>query len=64
VRILVVGAGVIGCIYAAKPSETGHEVVLLARGRRLPDLEIHGLVLEEAESGQRVPADQTGRCTG
>jgi 2-dehydropantoate 2-reductase len=54
VRILVVGAGVIGSIYAAKLSEAGHEVVLLARGRRFSDLEVHGLVLEETESGQRT----------
>jgi 2-dehydropantoate 2-reductase len=54
VRILVVGAGVIGSIYAGKLLEAGHEVVLLARGRRLSDLQAHGLVLEDAESGQRT----------
>jgi 2-dehydropantoate 2-reductase len=54
VRILVVGAGVIGSVYAAKLSEAGHQVVLLARDRRLSDLQVHGLVLEEAESGQHT----------
>jgi 2-dehydropantoate 2-reductase len=34
--------------------EAGHEVVILARGRRLSDLQAHGLVLEDAESGQRT----------
>jgi 2-dehydropantoate 2-reductase len=53
-RILVVGAGVIGSVYAGKLLEAGHEVVLLARGRRLSDLQAHGLVLEDAESGQRT----------
>jgi 2-dehydropantoate 2-reductase len=53
-RILVVGAGVIGSVYASKLLDAGHEVVLLARGRRLSDLQAHGLVLEDAESGQRT----------
>jgi 2-dehydropantoate 2-reductase len=53
-RILVVGAGVIGSTYATKLLLAGHEVVLLARGRRLSDLRTHGLVVEDAESGQRT----------
>jgi len=54
VRILVFGAGVIGSVYAAKLLQAGHEVVMLARGRRLSDLQTHGLVLEEADSGNRT----------
>ena len=53
-RILVFGAGVIGSVYAGKLRQAGHEVVLVARGRRLTDLRANGLVLEEAESGQRT----------
>jgi 2-dehydropantoate 2-reductase len=53
-RTLVVGAGVIGSVYAGKLLEAGHEVVLLARGRRLLDLQVHGLVLEDAGSGRRT----------
>ena len=53
-RTLVVGAGVIGSVYAGKLLEAGHEVVLLARGRRLSDLQAYGLVLEDAESGRRT----------
>ena len=53
-RILVVGAGVIGSAYAGNLLEAGHEVVLLARGRRLSELQAHGLILEDAESGQRT----------
>jgi len=54
VRILVFGAGVIGSVYAGKLMEAGHEVVLLARGQRLADLQTHGLLLEDAESGKRT----------
>ena len=52
-RILVLGAGVIGSVYAGRLLRAGHEVVLLARGPRLVDLRTRGLVLEEAESGDR-----------
>ena len=51
---LVLGAGVIGSVYAAKLLQAGHEVVLLARGRRLADLRAYGLILEEATSRQRT----------
>lgn len=44
-RILVVGAGVIGSVYAARLSEAGHDVSLLARGARREALEAHGVVL-------------------
>jgi 2-dehydropantoate 2-reductase len=54
VRILVFGAGVIGSVYAVKLLQAGHEVVMLARGRRRSDLQAHGLVLEEATSGKRT----------
>lgn len=50
----MLGAGVIGSVYASKLLEAGHELVLLARGRRLADLQASGLILEEAESGQRT----------
>ncbi len=53
-RILVLGTGVIGSVYAGKLLEAGHEVVLLARGSRLADLQSHGLLLEDAESGKRT----------
>ncbi len=60
VRILVLGAGVIGSVYASELLRAGHEVVVFARGRRLADLRAHGLVLADAESGtesvQRVTA--------
>lgn len=54
VRILVFGAGVIGSVYAGRLLQAGNEVVLVARSRRLSDLQTSGLVLEEAQSGQRT----------
>jgi 2-dehydropantoate 2-reductase len=53
-RILVLGTGVIGSVYASKLLQAGHDVVLLARGQRLADLETHGLILTDAESGKRT----------
>lgn len=53
-RILVLGAGVVGSVYAGRLLGAGHEVVLMARGRRLEDLRAHGLTLQDAESGERT----------
>ncbi|MGV1036409.1 MAG: ketopantoate reductase family protein [Candidatus Nanopelagicales bacterium] len=58
-RILVLGAGVIGSVYASKLLYAGHDVVMLARGQRLADLRACGLSLEDAGTGaqstQHVP---------
>ena len=51
-RIMVLGAGVIGSVYAGRLLQAGHDVALVARGRRLTDLRDHGLVLDDAESGE------------
>jgi len=53
-RILVVGAGVIGSFNAARLKEAGQDVTLLARGGRLADLREHGVVLEDFRSGRRT----------
>lgn len=52
-KFLIYGAGVLGSLYAARLQASGHAVTLLARGQRLADLRQHGLVLEEASSGER-----------
>ena len=52
-RVLIVGAGVIGSFNAARLKEAGHDVSLLARGRRLADLREHGVVLEDYRTGRR-----------
>ncbi|MGC9399562.1 MAG: ketopantoate reductase family protein [Anaerolineae bacterium] len=52
--ILVYGAGVLGSLYAARLHAAGHKVALLARGQRLADLQEHGVVLEDALTGERT----------
>ena len=42
-RLLIYGAGVIGCLYAALFAEAGNDVTLLARGKRLDSLAENGL---------------------
>src|ERR1700730_99021 len=51
-RILVLGAGVIGCVYAAHLQAAGSNVTLLARGQHAADLRASGLVLQDAATGQ------------
>ncbi len=50
-KILVYGAGNIGCIYAAMLNRTGHDVAILARGKRLMEIGERGIVLREFQSG-------------
>ena len=51
-RILVLGAGVIGSVYAARLQAAGYHVTLLARGQHAADLRASGLILEDAATGQ------------
>lgn len=53
-RILILGAGVIGSVYAGQLLQAGHDVALVARGKRLRDLRAHGLVLRNAESSEHL----------
>jgi 2-dehydropantoate 2-reductase len=53
-RIIIIGAGVLGSRYAAGLIKAGHEVTLLARGQRLADLQNYGIVLEEIQSGSQT----------
>jgi 2-dehydropantoate 2-reductase len=50
-KILIYGAGVIGSVYAARLKEAGQDATLLARGRRLEELQKEGLVLEDTRTG-------------
>jgi ketopantoate reductase len=52
-KILVYGAGPLGSIFAAKLHDGGHDVSILARGQRLEDLRQHGIVLENAYTGEQ-----------
>ncbi len=52
-RVLVVGAGVIGSFNAARLADAGVDVQLLARGQRLAALREHSVVLEDWRTGRR-----------
>ncbi len=52
-KVLVVGAGVIGSFNAARLGRGGVDVTLLARGERLALLDEHGVVLEDWRTRQR-----------
>ncbi len=51
-RVLVIGSGVLGSVYAAKLQASGHSVKLLARGGRVQELREQGIVLVNADSGE------------
>lgn len=51
-KILIFGAGVIGSIYAGKLALSGHIVSVLARNKRLKELQFNGLLL--AEYGEKT----------
>ncbi|MBL8966354.1 MAG: hypothetical protein JNG85_05040, partial [Spirochaetaceae bacterium] len=55
-RFLVFGAGVIGSLYAGKLALAGHDVELVARGRRLTELEKEGLGLFDEVRGRAESA--------
>ena len=54
-RILFFGAGVIGSLYAGKLALSGQNVTLLARGKRLEELQKMGLTLFSEKSGEEKP---------
>lgn len=51
-RILIFGAGVIGSIYGGLLAKRGHDVTLLARGRRYEELKTNGLCLRQGQQGK------------
>jgi 2-dehydropantoate 2-reductase len=57
-RYIIVGAGGVGSTIGARLSESGHEVVLVARGRHLEALRTHGLRLStpDGEATLHIPA--------
>lgn len=55
-KILVYGAGNLGCLYAAKLHESGQDVRILARGERLAAIRRHGIELEDFVTGKRTTA--------
>ncbi len=53
-RILIYGTGPLGSLFAARLQTAGHDILILARGQRLADLREHGIVLEDALTGERT----------
>ena len=53
-KILVYGTGPLGSLFAARLQAAGHNVSILARGQRLAELREHGIVLEDALTGERT----------
>ena len=51
-KILVCGSGPLGSLFAARLNQGGHDVTLLARGRRLDDLRQHGIVLHDVQTDE------------
>lgn len=52
--ILVYGAGAIGSIFAGKLAEAGYDVTVLARGKRLEEINGNGIVLIHAVTGKKT----------
>lgn len=52
-RILIVGAGVLGSVYAEKLTRSGENVTVLARGKRLEEIKEHGIVLKDFFTGAK-----------
>lgn len=50
---LVLGAGVLGSLYAAHIHQAGYEVSVLARGQRLTEIREHGILLRHALDGRQ-----------
>ena len=55
-RFLIVGAGNIGSLYAAKLAQSGQDVTVLARRARFEEIQRRGIELEDAVSGERTQA--------
>jgi 2-dehydropantoate 2-reductase len=52
-NIIVFGAGMQGTLYAVRLAQAGHEVTLIARGRRSEELRGMGAVIQNLETGTR-----------
>jgi len=53
-RMLVIGAGVNGCVCAAALHRAGYDVTVLARGKRLEQLQERGIEIEDPLKGTRT----------
>jgi Ketopantoate reductase len=55
-KVLIYGSGVIGSIFGAKLSLSGHDVTMLARGSRLAEIKEKGLILRNPDTGREEKA--------
>jgi 2-dehydropantoate 2-reductase len=53
-KILIYGAGPFGTLFSEKLTRAGHDVSLLARGKRLEELKEHGVVTENSSTGEQT----------
>lgn len=53
-RLLIYGAGVIGCLYATLFSEAGYDTTIYARGKRLESLTQNGLLYRKNKKIQKA----------
>ena len=60
-RILILGAGVIGSLYAALLAEAGYDVSVYARGRRLESLTQGGLLYKSKGTIRKAPVNILSR---
>ena len=64
-RIAILGAGSLGCVFGGQLSEAGHDVVLVNRNRSLVDkLARDGLILRTKHGDRTVPVRASVNCTG
>lgn len=54
-KVVVMGAGAVGCYYGAQLARAGNDVTLIGRPRHVEAIERHGLRLETASSDERIP---------
>ena len=53
-KLLIYGAGVIGCLYATLFSEAGYDTTIYARGKRLETLKNNGLLYKKSKEIKRA----------
>ena len=58
-RIAIIGAGGVGGYYAAKLTQPGHDVTLLARGEHLEAIQKNGIVIRDHDTTFSVPVSAT-----
>ncbi|AUG76062.1 2-dehydropantoate 2-reductase [Kitasatospora sp. MMS16-BH015] len=59
-RYIIIGAGAVGGVIGGRLFESGHEVVLVARGAHLAALRAEGLELTTPEGTRRLPVPAVG----